>query len=107
MGYFMTHHCYLLCIACLSHKKFKYIMFIGKLHPNCRNIPMILTSMSNKQTGEMKIFTCHGENKENRNEPLDHEQGVVFLLYKSSGMIPVPKGNENSKPRSSDKVVIE
>lgn len=53
-------------------------MFIGKLHPNCRNIPMILTSMSDKQTGEMKIFTWHGENKEYSIEPLDHEQEVLF-----------------------------
>lgn len=108
MGYFMTHHYYLLCIVCLSHKKFKYIMFIGKLHPNCRNIPMILTSMSNKQTGEMKIFTCHGENKENSTEPLDHEQAVVFLLYKSSGIIPISNREQKFKNMClSNKVVIE
>lgn len=96
-GSFMPHHYYLLCTVCLSHKKFKYIMFIGKLPPNCRNIPMILTSMSDKQTGEMKIFTWPGENKEYSIEPLAQEQGVALLLYKSLGIIPMPNREQKFK----------
>lgn len=81
-------------------------MFIGKLQPNCRNIPMILTSMSDKQTGEMKIFTWRGENKEYSIEPLDHEQGTT-LLYKSLGIIPMPNREQTFKKLFSDKVVME
>ena len=89
MGSLMPHHRYLPCKVCLSHKKFKSIMFIGKLHPNCKNISMILTSLSDKQAGETKILIWCGENKENSMEPVDHEAGIAFLIFKSLGINPM------------------
>lgn len=76
-------------------------MFIGKLHPNYKNIPMILTSMSDEQIGETKTLTWYGENKENSTGPPDHEQGIAFLTFKSLGITPMSNSEQTTKLHAS------